>query len=95
MFALLKDTFLITGLVMVMLLLIEYVNVRSHGRSWQRLQQSPLGQVVVSAFLGLVPGCIGGFAVVSLFAHHLLGFGALAAMMIATTGDESFVLLAA
>ncbi|MDR3134401.1 MAG: arsenic efflux protein [Prevotellaceae bacterium] len=91
---LLKNTFLITGLVMVMLLLIEYVNVRSRGRSLKRLQQLPLGQVVAGALLGLVPGCIGGFAAVSLFTHRLFGFGALAAMMIATTGDEAFILLA-
>ncbi|MDR3351252.1 MAG: putative manganese transporter [Prevotellaceae bacterium] len=91
----LKNTFLLTGLVMVMLLLIEYINVRSHGRSLKRLQQSMLGQVVASALLGLIPGCVGGFAVVSLFTHRLLGFGALAAMMIATTGDEAFMLLAA
>jgi hypothetical protein len=94
MLDILKNTFLITGLVMVMLLLIEYINVRSHGHSLRRLQQSPLGQVVASALLGLVPGCIGGFAVVSLFTHRLLGFGALVAMMIATTGDEAFMLLA-
>jgi hypothetical protein len=95
MFNLLKNTLLITGLVMVMLLLIEYFNVRSRGRALQRLQQSPLGQVIAGALLGLVPGCIGGFAVVSLFTHRLLSFGALTAMMIATTGDEAFVLLAA
>ncbi|MDR2358756.1 MAG: putative manganese transporter [Prevotellaceae bacterium] len=95
MLDILKNTFLITGLVMVMLLLIEYINVRSHGHSLKRLQQSPLGQVVASALLGLVPGCIGGFAVVSLFTHRLLGVGALVAMMIATTGDEAFMLLAA
>ncbi|MDR2802491.1 MAG: putative manganese transporter [Prevotellaceae bacterium] len=95
MLDILKNTFLITGLVMVMLLLIEYVNVRSQGHSLRRLQQSPWGQVVAGALLGLVPGCIGGFAVVSLFAHRLLGFGALVAMMIATTGDEAFMLLAA
>jgi hypothetical protein len=80
---------------MVMLLLIEYFNVRSRGHSLQRLQRSPLGQIVAAAALGLIPGCIGGFAVVSLFTHRLLGFGALVAMMIATTGDEAFVLLAA
>jgi hypothetical protein len=91
----LKNTFLITGLVMVMLLLIEYLHVHSHGRLLQRLQKKPFRQIVAGALLGLVPGCIGGFAVVSLFTHHLLGFGALLAMMIASTGDESFVLLAA
>ena len=90
----LKNSILITGLVMVMMLLIEYVNIRSHGESFKKLKKSPVKQVVLAALLGLIPGCIGGFAVVSLFTHNLLSFGALVAMMIASSGDEAFVMLA-
>jgi hypothetical protein len=90
----LKNAFLITGLVMVMMLLIEYFNVHSHGRTFQRLERSHFGQILLGALLGLVPGCVGGFALVSLFTHRIVSFGALTAMMIATTGDEAFVLFA-
>jgi hypothetical protein len=90
----LKNTFFVTGLVMVMMLFIEYINVRSRGHSFARLQRSPMGQIVVGALLGIIPGCIGGFAAVSLFTHRMLSFGALVAMTIATTGDEAFLLLA-
>lgn len=90
----LKNAFLITGLVLVMMLLIEYFNVYSHGRSFQRLGQSRFGQILLGALLGLVPGCIGGFALVSLFTHRIVSFGALVAMMIAATGDEAFILFA-
>lgn len=90
----LKNAFLITGLVMVMMLLIEYFNLQSKGRSFSRLEQSRFGQVLLGALLGLVPGCIGGFALVSLFTHRIVSFGALIAMMIAATGDEAFVLFA-
>ena len=90
----LKNSILITGLVMVMMLLIEYVNIRSHGESFKKLRKSPARQVVLAALLGLVPGCIGGFAVVSLFTHNLVSFGALVAMMIASSGDEAFIMLA-
>ncbi|MDR1680531.1 MAG: putative manganese transporter [Prevotellaceae bacterium] len=93
-FDILKNTFFITGLVMVMMLFIEYINVRSRGHSFARLQRSPLGQIVVGALLGIIPGCIGGFAAVSLFTHNMLSFGALVAMTIATTGDEAFLLFA-
>jgi len=88
----LKNTFLITGLVMVMMLLIEYLNVHSNGRSFNRLERSRFGQVLLGALLGLIPGCIGGFALVSLFTHRIVSFGALIAMMIAATGDEAFIL---
>ena len=52
----LKNSILITGLVMIMMLLIEYVNIHSHGESFKKLRKSPFRQVVVAALLGLVPG---------------------------------------
>ena len=90
----LKNSVLITGLVMIMMLLIEYINIHSHGKSFRKLKKSPIKQVIVAASLGLIPGCIGGFAVVSLYTHKLLTFGALVAMMIASSGDEAFIMLA-
>ena len=48
----------------------------------------------MSAGLGLIRGCIGGFAEVSLYTHRLISFGALVAMMICSSGDEAFVILA-
>ncbi len=90
----LRDSILITGLVIVMMMMIEALNIESHGRFASRLQKTKFGQVLFGAALGLVPGCIGGFATVSLYTHGLFGFGALIAMMIASSGDEAFVMLA-
>ena len=84
----------ITCLVMVMMLLIEFVNVSSSGRLLSKLQKRPYLQVVVASLLGLVPGCIGGFTIVSLYTHRLLSFGALVAGMISTFGDSAFLLFA-
>ena len=90
----LKNSILITGLVMIMMLLIEYINIHSHGATFKKLKKSPVKQVILAALLGLVPGCVGGFAVVSLYTHNLLSFGSLVAMMIASSGDEAFLLMA-
>ena len=90
----LRNSFLITGLVISMMLMIEYINIHSEGRWFNRLRQNRFGQVVLGAGLGLLPGCMGGFAAVSMYSHKLLSFGALIAMMIATSGDEAFVMLA-
>ena len=90
----LRNSILITGLVIIMMLMIEYVNIHSHGRWFSKLRQNRFGQIVVGAGLGIVPGCMGGFAAVSMYSHKLLSFGALIAMMIATSGDEAFVMLA-
>ena len=85
---------LITGLVVVMMMMIESLNIESHGMLFKGLRKTKLGQVVVAALLGSVPGCMGGFATVSLYTHRLFSFGALVAMMIASSGDEAFVMLA-
>ena len=82
----------ITGLVLLMMALIELVNVSSSGKLVEKLQHRPFLQLVVSCLLGAIPGCAGGFAVVSLYAHNLLTFGALVGGMVATFGDEAFFL---
>ena len=92
--SIIQNTLMITSFVLVMMLLIEYINVVSKG-NWSRgLQGSRFKQVLICAFLGLVPGCLGGFAVVSLFTHNIVNFGALVACMIASFGDEAFVMFA-
>lgn len=89
-----KNSVLITGLVLIMMLMIEYFNIHSHGKWFSRIQDSKLKQIFLGSLLGLVPGCIGGFATVSLYTHRLLSLGALVAMMIASSGDEAFVIMA-
>lgn len=90
----LRNSLLITGLVIVMMMMIEALNIESHGRFFSRIRRTRIGQTVFGAALGLIPGCIGGFATVSLYTHGMLSFGALIAMMIASSGDEAFVMLA-
>jgi hypothetical protein len=90
----LRNSVLITGLVVVMMMMIESLNIESRGMLFKGLRRTKVGQVVVAALLGSVPGCMGGFATVSLYTHRLFSFGALVAMMIASSGDEAFVMLA-
>ena len=90
----LRNSILITGLVVIMMMMIESLNIESKGHFFSGLRQSRAGGVLVGALLGAVPGCMGGFATVSLYTHGMLSFGALIAMMIASSGDEAFVLMA-
>ena len=88
-----KQTLMITSFVMVMMLIIEYFNVRTGGK-WNRgLEGSRLKQILFAIMLGVVPGCLGTFAAVSLYTHGILSFGAMLAALISTTGDEAFVML--
>ena len=82
----------ITGLVLLMMAIIELVNVSSSGKLVEKLQHRPFLQLLLACLLGAIPGCAGGFAVVSLYAHNLLTFGALMGGMVATFGDEAFFL---
>jgi len=88
----LNHALMITGFVFIMMLLIEYINVQTKG-SWQdKLKNNRWGQYLFSALLGAVPGCLGSFTVVSLYSHRILSVGALTAAMIATSGDEAYVM---
>ncbi len=90
----LRNSVLITGLVITMMLMIEFINVVSHGKLFAKLGKSRVGQVILGSCLGIVPGCLGGFAAVSLYSHKMISLGALIATMIASSGDEAFVMLA-
>ena len=90
----LRNSVMITGLVVIMMMLIESIDLESGGRFFGKFRNSRAGQTVVAAILGSIPGCIGGFAAVSLYSQRILSFGALVAMMIASTGDEAFMLIA-
>lgn len=90
----LEHSLMITGFVFVMMLIIEYINVRTHGIWQEKLVQNKLRQYLFSAFLGIIPGCLGAFTVVTMYSHGLLSFGAIVAAMIATSGDEAFLLFA-
>ena len=90
----LKKSTMITGFVFVMMLIIEYINVQTQGIWQDKLSGSPWKQYIFAALLGAIPGCLGAFTVVALFSHRLVSFGAIVAAMIATSGDEAFVMLA-
>ena len=90
----LRNSTLITGLVVVMMMMIESLNIESKGMIFKGLRKTKVGQVVIGALLGSIPGCMGGFATVSLYTHRMFSFGALIAMMIASSGDEAFIMLA-
>lgn len=84
----------ITFLVIVMMIFIEYINIANKGKWIASLQKSPIKQVIIATFLGAIPGCAGGFMVVSLYTHGIIMLGALCSAMIASCGDEAFFMIA-
>lgn len=90
----LKESIQITVFVTVMMVVVEYISAHSHKHAKRSLNKSLAGELAAGAILGVIPGCIGSYATVSLYSRKVLGFGSLLAMLIATTGDESFLMLA-
>lgn len=88
--SLLHNALTITGFVLVMMLMIEYLNIQSHGKWLSGVRKTRIGQVIFGTIIGLIPGCLGSFFMVSLFTHGSISLGALVATMIATAGDEAF-----
>jgi len=88
-----QQTIMISGFVLYMMLIIEYINVRSKGKWSQPIKKSGFVQIGVANTIGIIPGCVGIFTIVSLFTHNIIKFPALLSGSIATMGDEAFVML--
>jgi hypothetical protein len=90
----LHEAAMITGFVIVMMLLIEYINILTRGAWEERLRSNKWGQYLVAVLLGSTPGCLGAFAIVAMYSHRSVSLGAVVAAMVSTSGDEAFVMLA-
>ena len=71
-------------------MVIEFINVRTGGLWSKKLQKSPWIQIIFAIVMGVIPGCLGTYTVVSLYVHRVVNFPALMAALITTTGDEAF-----
>ncbi len=85
---------MITSFVLVIMLTIEFINIQSRGHWLSGIEKHKWLQYFVTAFMGIIPGCVGTFGVVSLYIHNMISFGALLTALIATFGDEAFVMFA-
>ncbi|MEW6455316.1 MAG: putative manganese transporter [Acidobacteriota bacterium] len=88
-----KETLEITFLVLLTMITIDVVSVFTKGKLDEFLKNKKYMQYVTASFLGTIPGCFGGFTNVSLYIHRLISFGAITGGMIASSGDEAFVMI--
>ena len=88
----LRESISITLLVLLLMAVVESINISSSGHLFKKLHGKPVAEVALACLLGAIPGCAGGFVVVSLFTHRMLSFGALMSGMVATFGDEALFL---
>ena len=89
----LNHSIIITIFVFSMMIIVDYINILTQGKIRNILLKSKGKQYIISSLLGSTPGCLGAFMSVSMYVHGIITFGALTACMIATSGDEAFVML--
>ena len=90
----LKEALVITLVVTALMMAIEALNYFLKGKMSAFARKGRFAQVLTASLLGAVPGCTGGYISVSLYSRGMFSFGALLAMMVSTTGDEAFLMLA-
>ncbi|MBW1767610.1 MAG: arsenic efflux protein [Deltaproteobacteria bacterium] len=88
-----KHALMITVFVFVMMLLVDFVDTASKKRISEIIKGGQWRQYILASFLGSTPGCLGAFMNVGLYVRGMIGFGAIVGGMIATSGDEAFVML--
>ncbi len=93
-YGILTHALMITAFVFVMMLIVDFIDMFTQKRLTAMMTGGIWRQYTAASVLGATPGCLGAFMSVSLYVHGLLSFGALTGAMIATSGDEAFVMLA-
>ncbi len=88
-----KHALMISFFVFVMMLLVDFVDLITNKRISDVIKEGKFRQYSLSSFFGSIPGCLGAFMNVSLYVRGIIGFGAVVGGMIATSGDEAFVML--
>ena len=94
LYDILIEALTITGFVVGMMILIEFINVKTSGVWSKWLSKSPWLQIIIGAIMGVLPGCFGTYTMVSLYVQRVVIFPALMATLVATAGDEIFFMFA-
>lgn len=76
-----------------MMVLVDYFNTATRGRFSSWFRGGRFRQYIIAGMLGFIPGCLGSFMMASIYLHGFSSMGAIVANMIATSGDEAFVML--
>lgn len=90
----LLETLQITGIVFVLMCLVELLELKFSDKIRKHLSHRRGGQYLFSSFFGATPGCAGTFVIDTFYMAGMVRFGSIVAATVATCGDEAFVMLA-
>ncbi len=88
------ETIKIILIVALLMIIVEFLELKFEDKIREKITGRSVNQLIIASLLGSIPGCVDAFFIVSLYVHGLVGFGALAAVMLSTAGDDAFAMLA-
>ncbi len=89
----LKQSLFIIAIIFILMVVVEILVLKYKNGVLKFIKKNKFLEYCVPSFFGSVPGCIGTFAMDSLYMAGLLGFGGIVAVMISTSGDEALLLI--
>lgn len=87
------ETLKIGSIILVLMIALEYIEIKYNKRLKKFFSKNRFIKISFSSLFGIIPGCIGTFAVDSLYMSGIIGFGAINSVLIATSGDEAFAII--
>ena len=88
----LKESLLIIFIIFLLMVCIELLVLRFKKNLIDLSVRNRYYAYVISSLFGFIPGCVGMFAMDSLYMAGLLSFGGLVSTMLASIGDEIAIL---
>lgn len=95
LFHVLVEAYLSVAVFVILTLVIIYGLERIFNFDLGKYNRThPASQVLISTFLGALPGCGGAIIVLTQYVNGHISFGSVVAVLIATMGDAAFLLIA-
>ena len=89
----LKAAFKISLIIFFLMIISEYLVTRYKDQIIRLMLKNKRTGYILSSLFGTLPGCTGVFAMDSLYMAGYLSFGGIIAALVATMGDETFLLI--
>lgn len=89
----LKESITITLIIFVLMVIVELFVLKYKEKIISFAKRNRFLGYLTSSLFGSIPGCVGTFAMDSLYMAGLLSFGGIVAAMIATSGDEMLMMI--
>jgi len=89
----LNESLVIILIIFSLMVIVELFTLKYKDKLISFAKKNDFLRFVIASLFGILPGCTGTFVMDGLYMAGLLGFGGLMATLIATSGDEAFLIV--